>query len=61
MITVVVQVNGKVRAELIVEKDISAEEVIKLAKNEPKVASYLEGKSVKKEIYVPGRLISLVI
>ncbi len=59
-ITVVVQVNGKVRGELSVSKDIGKDEVIAMAKELEKVKKYLTG-PIKKEIYVPGKLVSLVV
>ncbi|HET6863955.1 MAG TPA: class I tRNA ligase family protein, partial [Candidatus Saccharimonadales bacterium] len=61
VITLAVQVNGKVRAEIIVATDITEAEVIAAAKIDDRVAAYLKGKPVKKAIYVPGRLVSLVI
>ncbi|HVO86723.1 MAG TPA: leucine--tRNA ligase [Candidatus Binatia bacterium] len=61
MITLAVQINGKVRSEIIVEADISEAEAIEAAKDDAKVAEYLKGKTVKKQIYIPGRLVSLVI
>ncbi len=60
-ITVVVQINGKVRASLSVAPDISQEEVLALAKAQENVQKYLEGKPPKKEIYVKGKLVSLVV
>lgn len=60
LITIAVQVNGKVRSELMLPADVSEEEAIKAAKQDDKVAKNLKGKKVKKTIYVPGRLISLV-
>ncbi len=60
-ITVVVQINGKVRASLSVAPDISQEEVLALAKAQENVQKYLEGKPLKKEIYVKGKLVSLVV
>jgi len=60
-ITVVVQINGKVRAELEVPTDISEEDVISQAKADERVQKYIEGKQLKKEIYVPGKLVSLVV
>ncbi len=59
--TLVVQVNGKVRNQIKVQGKISQEEAEKLAKESPKVAKYLEGKQIKKVIYVPGRLINFVV
>ncbi|MBI2009204.1 leucine--tRNA ligase [Candidatus Saccharibacteria bacterium] len=61
LITIAVQINGKVRAELLLPADVTEEEAIKAAKNDEKVAKNLAGKKVKKAIYVPGRLVSLVI
>jgi leucyl-tRNA synthetase len=61
MITLAVQVNGKVRAEILVAADISEEEAIETAKSNEKVAEHLKDKELKKAIYVPGRLVSLVI
>ena len=60
-ITVVVQVNGKVRAEFDVPTDISKEDIIAQAKEDERVKKYLDGKKTKKEIYVPGKLVSLVV
>ena len=60
-ITVVVQVNGKVRAKLEVKRGIAESEIIALAQSNPKVQPYLEGKVLKKAIYVPEKLVSLVI
>ncbi len=60
-IEIVVQVKGKVRARLNVSADISQEEAIGLAKAEPKVAEEIAGKTVVKEIYVPGKLVNLVV
>lgn len=60
-LTIAVQINGKVRGEISVDADIGKDEVITLAKEEPNVKKYLEGADIKKEIYVPGKLVSLVL
>ena len=60
-VTIAVQINGKVRGEISVASDLSKEEVITLAKAESNVVKYLEGADIKKEIYVPGKLVSLVV
>lgn len=60
-VTIAVQVNGKVRAEIEVDKDTTQEEVLNLAKANEKVATHISGKEIKKEIYVPGKLVSLVV
>jgi leucyl-tRNA synthetase len=59
-ITVVVQVNGKVRGDLNVPKDTPKEEILKQAKELENVKKYLTS-AIKKEIYVPGKLVSLVV
>jgi leucyl-tRNA synthetase len=61
IITLAVQVNGKVRSEIVVSADISEAEAIKAAKEDEKIAVQLAGKQIKKAIYVPGRLVSLVV
>ena len=60
-IEIVVQIKGKVRARLNVAVGISQEEALALAKADPKVAGEIEGKSIVKEIYVPGKLVNLVV
>lgn len=59
-IQIVVQVNGKVRAKLMVDKDASKEEVEELAKGDSNVQSFTEGKTIRKVIVVPGRLVNIV-
>jgi leucyl-tRNA synthetase len=58
-ITVVFQVNGKLRGQAQFPKDVDKESVISAAKADPKVQSFLEGKEIVKEIYVPGKLVNL--
>lgn len=58
--TIVVQVNGKVRAQLEVAADATEDEITAAAKTHEKVTPYLEGKEIKKTIYVPKKLVSLV-
>ena len=55
-----VQVNGKVRAQIEIAKDADEEAARALALTEPKVQKFLEGKEVKKFVYVPGRIVNLV-
>ena len=58
---IVVQVGGKVRARLTVAADISKEDALAAAKAEPKVGpAEIAGKSIVKEIYVPGKLVNIV-
>jgi leucyl-tRNA synthetase len=59
--TIVVQINGKVRSQLSVPAGATEEAVIAAAKADSKVAKYISGKEIKKSIYVPGKLVSFVI
>ncbi|MET0979985.1 MAG: leucine--tRNA ligase [Candidatus Saccharimonadales bacterium] len=59
--TIIVQVNGKLRAKLTVPVDTGDDEVKQLALNEPNVAKFLEDKKPTKVIYVPGRLVNIVV
>ena len=61
LITLVVQVNGKVRDRFEIAAGTSKEETEKTALSSPKVQSYLEGKKVRKVIVVPERLVNIVI
>ncbi|MEO8353157.1 MAG: class I tRNA ligase family protein, partial [Chthoniobacteraceae bacterium] len=56
-----VQVNGKVRDKVVVKKDASAAEIEALALAAPKIAEQTAGKSVKKVVVVPGRLVNVVV
>ena len=59
-ITVVVQVNGKVRSRLSVAADIDSDEVQALALTDTNVQRFTEGKQVRKVIYVAGKLVNIV-
>ena len=60
-ITLVVQVNGKLRDRLQVPVDISEEEAKSLALASPKVQLHVDDKRVDRTIYVPGRLVNVVV
>ena len=60
-VTIVVQVNGKLRGEFSAAKTISQEDAILEAKKNEKVIPFLEGKTIKKEIYVKEKLVNLVV
>ena len=60
-IQLVVQVNGKLRAQIQVAKDATKEVIEKIALSDPKVQNHLSGKSIKKVIVVPGRLVNIVV
>ncbi|WP_290524382.1 leucine--tRNA ligase [Alcanivorax sp.] len=59
-IELVVQVNGKVRAKLNVPANADKEAVEALAKDEPNVQKFIEGKTIRKVIVVPGKLVNIV-
>ena len=61
VIEIVVQVNGKVRTRLSVAADIQKDDAIALAKAEDRIATEINGKNVMKEIYVPGKLVNIVV
>ena len=63
MMTIIIQVNGKMRGEIKVPSAKGQEqgEAEKIARQEPNVKKYLEGKKIKKVIFVPGRIINFVI
>ncbi|WP_034338853.1 leucine--tRNA ligase [Deinococcus misasensis] len=60
-IEVVVQVNGKLRGKTTIKSGASQEEVFAAAKSIENVAKFIEGKPLVKEIYVPGRLVNIVV
>ena len=55
-----VQVNGKVRGTIVIPNGCAKEEALELAKKDERVASFLEGKTLVKEIYVPKKIINIV-
>ncbi|AGI70083.1 leucyl-tRNA synthetase LeuS [Octadecabacter antarcticus 307] len=60
-VTLPIQINGKRRSEIVVPKDMSKEEVEKLALTDEAVIKALDGGQPKKLIVVPGRIINVVI
>jgi len=60
-VTLVVQVNGKLRDRIEAAADASEAELLELARASEKVARFLDGKQVVKEIVVPGKLVNLVV
>jgi leucyl-tRNA synthetase len=61
MVTVVVQVNGKVRANIQAPAGASQEDVEDLAKQDPSVQKWIQGKSISKAIYVNDKIMSFVV
>ena len=60
-IEIVAQINGKIKARINIPADISAAEAIALAKSEAAVAAEIAGKTVVKELYVPKKLVNIVV
>jgi len=63
MVTIIVQVNGKLRGQIQVgrQKTEGKRLIEEMAKKESGVAKYLEGQQIKRAIYVPGKLVNFVI
>ncbi len=59
--TLAVQVNGKLRGDINISSTATKEEIILAAKEVENVKKYLDGSTIKKEIYVPSKLVSFVI
>ena len=59
-VEIVIQVMGKVRSKLTIPVDMPKDEVLAAAKADAKIAELLDGKEIKKEIYVPGKLVNFV-
>ncbi len=60
-IEVAIQVNGKLRATVMMPKDCDKEEALRLAKADERMISALDGKTVVKEIVVPNRIVNFVV
>ena len=60
-ITMVVQINGKVKDKIEVDADISKEEMEKQAQNSDKIKELTAGKTIVKTIVVPGKLVNIVV
>ncbi len=60
-ITIAVSVNGKVRSEITISRTLDEEEVKKCALADAKILPWIEGKEIRRVIYVTGRLVNIVI
>ena len=60
-VKIVIQINGKVRAEMLVEVDESEEEIKKKAQEHEAILKYINGQNINKIIYVKNRLINIVV
>jgi len=60
-VTIAVQISGKLRDTVDAPVEISKDDLLALVKGRPKVQHMLEGKTIVREIVVPGRLVNLVV
>ena len=60
-IIIPVQVNGKLKAQVEVSSSLSKEEILEEVKKNEKVAKLIENNEIIKEIYVPGKILNLVV
>jgi leucyl-tRNA synthetase len=58
---IVVQVNGKVRGKITVPADVTQERIQSQALADSRVAGFLDGKRVRRVVYVPRRLLNIVV
>jgi len=56
-----VQVNGKLRGAITIEKDMDKEKVLEIAKENENVKKNIEGKTIVKEIVVPNKIVNIVV
>ena len=61
ILKIAIQINGKTKDVVEIKEDVSKEEVMKLVMKNDKVIKNLSGKNILREIYVPGKIINLVI
>jgi len=59
-VEIAVQINGKLRATMTIPVEAPKDEVLTLAKVQPNVQLHLEGKTIRKEIYVHGKIVNIV-
>ena len=60
-IVIPIQINGKRRSEITISVELSEDEVIKKAKLDDKIASYLKNTTIIKEIYIKGKILNIVL
>lgn len=60
-VTIVVQVNGKVRAQLQLPSGATKEQALEAAQANENVQSFVSGKEIRKEIFIPGKILNLVV
>ena len=60
-IEMVVQVNGKLRGKVMIDKSLTKEQIETIARENHNVQKFISGQSIKKIIVVPGKLINIVV
>lgn len=56
-----VQINGKTRGTILVDKSCPEDDAFRLATEDEKLSKYLLGKTIKRKIYVPGRILNVIL
>jgi leucyl-tRNA synthetase len=60
-IQIAVQVNGKLRGTIQIPAFADKDAILEMARSEPSVAGHLQGKTIRREVYVPGRIVNFVV
>ena len=60
-IKIAIQINGKLRSELQIAQDTSSEEVEARALEDERIKNFIKNSEIKKVIYVPGKIINIVL
>jgi leucyl-tRNA synthetase len=61
VIEIPIQINGKVRGRVEIEKNMSEERVKEIVINNEKIEEWLNGKDIKKFIYIDGKIVNIVV
>lgn len=56
-----VQINGKTRGTILVDKACSEDDAFQVAASDEKLSKYFDGKGIRKRIYVPGRILNVIL
>ncbi len=60
-VEIAIQINGKLRGTIMIAADISKDDALTLVKNDEKIKPFIDGKTVIKEIFVPKKLVNIVV
>jgi len=61
VVTIAVQINGKLRASIEVDMSMSEKEVLALVHTQENIQKYIAGSQIIKQIYIPGKIVNLVV